>query len=221
MGEWTGEGRWDEAARESAIALRERRGGDGLWRQDDDYRGLSTLHGVAGNTLALLRFEADAAVASESAAVLSRHAFCEDGLADWPGSPRSQLTRPQTAGSVSSGAPARRVSSPVPGSISTRTSCSPAPSSSGVRARTATRRPRPLPRHLGQRLRPPQGVARTGDEHWLERARRFAVHALAQAERIAAANGDRRYSLFNGTSAPPSSRRVPRRRSSLPNRRRM
>ena len=95
MGEWTGEGRWDEAARESAIALRERRGGDGLWRQDDDYRGLSTLHGVAGNTLALLRFEADAAVASESAAVLSRHAFCEDGLANWPGSPRSQLTRPR------------------------------------------------------------------------------------------------------------------------------
>ena len=32
---------------------------------------------------------------------------------------------------------------------------------------------------------------------WLERERRFAVHALAQAERIAAANG-RRYSLFNG-----------------------
>ena len=40
--------------------------------------------------------------------------------------------------------------------------------------------------------------ARTGDEHWLERARRFAVHALAQAERIATANGRRRYSLFTG-----------------------
>src|SRR6476620_7182544 len=53
MGERTGEHRWDEAARESATALRERRGGDGLWRQDDDYRGLSALHGVAGNTLAL------------------------------------------------------------------------------------------------------------------------------------------------------------------------
>src|SRR5829696_5040779 len=38
MGEWTGERRWDEAARESATALRERRGDDGLWRQDDDYR---------------------------------------------------------------------------------------------------------------------------------------------------------------------------------------
>src|SRR5690242_17495173 len=95
MGEWTGERRWDKAARESATALRERRGGDGLWRQDDDYRGLSTLHGVAGNTLALLRFGWDDAVASESAAVLSRHAFCEDGLANWPGTPRPQLERPR------------------------------------------------------------------------------------------------------------------------------
>ena len=34
---------------------------------------------------------------------------------------------------------------------------------------------------------------RTGDERWLERARSFAVHALAQAE---AAPG--RYSLFTG-----------------------
>ena len=39
---------------------------------------------------------------------------------------------------------------------------------------------------------------RTGDERWLDRARRFATHALAQAERIALANGRRRYSLFTG-----------------------
>src|ERR671932_356932 len=68
MGEWTGERRWDDAARESATAVRERRGDDGLWRQDDEYRGFSTLHGVAGNTLALPRLEAAAAVANESAA---------------------------------------------------------------------------------------------------------------------------------------------------------
>ena len=43
-----------------------------------------------------------------------------------------------------------------------------------------------------------KAFARTGDEHWLERARRFAVHALVQAERLAAANGRRRYSLFTG-----------------------
>jgi hypothetical protein len=59
MHEWTGEARWMEVARESGLALRARRGDDGMWRQDDDYRGLGTLHGAAGNTLALLRLEPD------------------------------------------------------------------------------------------------------------------------------------------------------------------
>jgi hypothetical protein len=40
--------------------------------------------------------------------------------------------------------------------------------------------------------------ARTGDDRWLERARRFAVHAFRQAERLRAANGRGRYSLWTG-----------------------
>ena len=40
--------------------------------------------------------------------------------------------------------------------------------------------------------------ARTGDELWLERARRFAVHALAQVERARAERGRGRYSLWMG-----------------------
>lgn len=43
-----------------------------------------------------------------------------------------------------------------------------------------------------------KAFARTGDEVWLQRARGFAVHALAQAERIETTTGRRRYSLFNG-----------------------
>ena len=43
-----------------------------------------------------------------------------------------------------------------------------------------------------------KAFARTGDERGLERARRFAVHALAQAGRLSAANGRRRYSLWTG-----------------------
>jgi len=43
-----------------------------------------------------------------------------------------------------------------------------------------------------------KAFARTGDERWLERARRFAVHALGQAERLRAANGRGRYSLWTG-----------------------
>jgi lantibiotic modifying enzyme len=199
MGEWTGEGRWHEAARESAIALRERRGGDGLWRQDDDYRGLSTLHGVAGNTLALLRFEADAAVASESAAVLSRHAFCEDGLANWPGSPRSQLTRPRDGGIClqwCTGAPGVVAGAweyldenllLAGAELIWRAGAHRDEKGHGLCHGTS-----------GNGFALLKAFARTGDEHWLERARRFAVHALAQAERIAAANGHRRHSLFNG-----------------------
>jgi hypothetical protein len=39
---------------------------------------------------------------------------------------------------------------------------------------------------------------RTGDERWLERARRFAVHALGQVERGRARRGRGRYSLWTG-----------------------
>jgi hypothetical protein len=41
-------------------------------------------------------------------------------------------------------------------------------------------------------------VTCTGDENWLEQARRFAVHALGQVERLRAANGRGRYSLWTG-----------------------
>jgi len=39
---------------------------------------------------------------------------------------------------------------------------------------------------------------RTGDELWLERARRFASHALEQARRARLARGHGRYSLWTG-----------------------
>ena len=199
MGEWTGERRWDEAARESAAALRERRGGDGLWRQDDDYRGLSTLHGVAGNTLALLRFEPDAADADESAAVLSRHAFREDGLANWPGTPRPQLTRPRDGRIVlqwCTGAPGVVAGAwnyldedllLAGAELVWRAGAHQDEKGHGLCHGTA-----------GNGFALLKAFARTGDELWLERARRFAVHALAQAERIATASGRRRYSLFTG-----------------------
>ena len=199
MGEWTGERRWDEAARESAAALRERRGGDGLWRQDDDYRGLSTLHGVAGNTLALLRFEPDAADADESAAVLSRHAFREDGLANWPGTPRPQLTRPRDGRIVlqwCTGAPGVVAGAwnyldedllLAGAELIWRAGAHQDEKGHGLCHGTA-----------GNGFALLKEFARTGDELWLERARRFAVHALAQAERVATASGRRRYSLFTG-----------------------
>lgn len=41
-------------------------------------------------------------------------------------------------------------------------------------------------------------LERTGDELWLERARRFAVHAISQVERVRAAHGKGRHSLWTG-----------------------
>lgn len=43
-----------------------------------------------------------------------------------------------------------------------------------------------------------KAFARTGDERWLGRARRFAVHALGQVQRLRAERGRGRYSLWTG-----------------------
>ena len=200
MHESTREARWIEAARESAQVLRARRGEDGLWRQDDDYRGLGTLHGAAGNTLVLLRFERDEALAAETAAVLVRHAFREDGLANWPGSPRPQLADPRrgesirlqwctgAAGVVAGAWDYLDEDLVLAGAeLVWRAGAHQDEKGHGLCHGTS-----------GNGFALLKAFARTGDERWVERARHFAMHALAQAERIAAANGRRRYSLFTG-----------------------
>ena len=45
---------------------------------------------------------------------------------------------------------------------------------------------------------------RTGDELWLERARRFAMHAIEQVEQARAEHGRGRHSLWTGDPARPS-----------------
>jgi hypothetical protein len=190
--EWTQEPRWEEAARESATMLRRRRGDDRLWRQDDDYRGLGTLHGAAGNTRALLRFEADDMLARETAAVLAQHALQEEGCANWPGAPGRQPGRLQWC----TGAPGILAGAwdyldeelLIAGAeLIWRAGAHGDVKGHGLCHGTS-----------GNGFALLKAFARTGDERWLERARRFAVHALSQAERLASANGRRRYSLFTG-----------------------
>jgi Lanthionine synthetase C-like protein len=199
MHEWTEEPRWLTAARESASVLRERRGEDGLWRQDDDYRGLGTLHGAAGNTLALLRVEPDETLARETAAVLARHAVREGGLANWPGASGRPLARPRD-GRIClqwcTGAPGILAGAweyldeelVVAGAeLIWQAGAHVDEKGHGLCHGTS-----------GNGFALLKAFARTGDELWLERARRFAVHALSQAERLASADGRRRYSLFTG-----------------------
>jgi lantibiotic modifying enzyme len=192
MGEWTGEPRWEEAARESAAALRARRGEDGLWRQDNDYRGLGTVHGAAGNTLVLLRVEPDETLAAETGAVLARHAVREDDLANWPGAPTRQVGRLQWC----TGAPGILAGAweyldeellLAGAELIWRAGAHGDEKGHGICHGTS-----------GNGFGLLKAFARTGDEQWLERARMFAVHALAQAERIRAANGIGRYSLWTG-----------------------
>jgi hypothetical protein len=192
MHEWTDESRWVDAARESAQVLRDRRGEDGLWRQDDDYRGLGTLHGAAGNTLVLLRVEPDETLASETANVLAGHAVREDGLANWPGAPGRELVRLQWC----TGAPGILAGAwdyldeelVIAGAeLVWQAGAHGDEKGHGLCHGTS-----------GNGFALLKAFARTGDERWLERAHRFAVHALAQAERLAATNGRRRYSLFTG-----------------------
>src|SRR5438067_3638779 len=181
MGGWTQEPRWEEAARETATAVRARRGMDGLWRQDDDYRGIGTLHGAAGNTLALLRFEPDDALASETAAVLSRHAVRADGLANWPGATGRPLVRPRD-GRIClqwcTGAPGVLTGAwdyldegllLAGAELIWRAGAHCDGKGHGLCHGTS-----------GNGFALPKAFARTGNEHWLGRARRVAVHALAQ-----------------------------------------
>jgi lantibiotic modifying enzyme len=187
MHEWTGEERWAEAARVSAESLASRRDADGLWTQrlwGTSFRGVGTVHGLAGNALALLQVDdpGSEALRAESAAALARAATREDGLANWSFERKVQWC---------AGAPG--IVSAARGYLDEELLLAGA--------------------ELVWRAGPPGGekghgichgtsgngfallaaFERTQDELWLGRARRFAVHALAQAARMPG-----RYSLFTG-----------------------
>jgi hypothetical protein len=199
----TGEERWLEAARESAHAVRSRRDQDGVWTQrlygGKPSRLLGPAHGLVGNVHALLSHEDDGDLRQETAALLTREAIVEDGLATWPGSFGGPLA-------PASGSGIRlQWCHGAPGMVSTareyldeelllagaeltwRAGAHGKEKGAGLCHGTA-----------GNGFALLAAFARTGDEAWLERARRFAVHALAQADRLAGESGSRRFSLFTG-----------------------
>jgi hypothetical protein len=207
MLEWTGDPRWAEAWRESADELWGRRDPDGLWTQrlyGEASRRLDASHGLAGNVLALLAGGdlldegRRRALERDSATVLARTAVVEDGVANWPVDADGDLVGED-------------------GQIRVQW-CMGGP---GIVCSAAGYLDEELllaGAGLAWRAGPPgiekgpcicHGTAasgysflkvfrRTGDERWLERARRFAVHALGQVERGRAARGCGRYSLWTG-----------------------
>jgi hypothetical protein len=202
MLDWTGEERWADAWRESSDVLWARREADGLWTQDlygETFPELGPPHGVVGNALALLSAsellepERREILERETSAALARTAVVEDGLANWPFAQGKPLMSSD-------------------GQIRVQW-CSGGP---GIVASAASYLDEELLLAGAELvwLAGPHGMEkgpgichgtggngyaflkvfeRTGDERWLERARRFAVHALEQVRRKPG-----RYSLWTG-----------------------
>jgi lantibiotic modifying enzyme len=202
--ERTGEDRWRRAWNESAAALLARREPNGSWAQrlyGREFRGLGPAHGLVGNVQALRPFmenEERASLERNARDVLERTAFVEDGLANWPHSERKTLPSPDGQIRVQwcAGAPGIVIGAAdyldeelllAGAELPWRAGPPGLDKGPGICHGTA-----------GNGYAFLKAFARTGDERWLARARRFAVHALEQVERLRAENGRGRYSLWTG-----------------------
>ncbi len=201
----TGDERWREVWQESADALWSRRGGEGFWMQrlhGHEVSYLGPVHGLVGNVQALLPLldvERRASLERDTAAILERTALVQGGLANWP-----PVERPELPGS--DGQIRVQWCHGAPGIIS---SASPHLSEELLLAgseliwragphRTGEKGPGICHGTAGNGYAFLKAFECTGDERWLERARRFAVHALGQVKRLRAERGRGRYSLWTG-----------------------
>jgi hypothetical protein len=205
MHELTGEARWLELWRESAAWLREAWDPDtGLWTQHlygRVYQSFGPAHGFAGCMLALAR-DADHELHRRAAVATARYAIEEDGLANWPPASDEGLVH-KRSGSI-------RVQwcHGAPGVVASLASFAPNDHEHGRLLRAGgelTWRAGPLAK--GANLchgTAGNGYAflalleRTGDELWLDRARAFAMHSIAQVDLARAEFGQGRYSLWSG-----------------------
>lgn len=203
MHEATGDERWADAWKECADALLARRDAQGLWTiqlYTRSYRGLTPPHGVVGNVAALLdggpllENGVRETLVRDTNEILKRTAVFEDGVANWPHPEGSELETDDgeirlqwckgAPGVVIGAAPYLDEELLLAGAELTWRAGPHGPDKGpGICHGTA-----------GNGYALLKTFERTGDELWLERARRFAVHALEQVER----KGSSRYSLFTG-----------------------
>jgi lanthionine synthetase-like protein len=178
---------WDDLARESAAALASRRDPDGPWTQElwgTSFRGIGTVHGLAGNVRALLQVDdpRNERLRADSAAALARAASREDGLANWSSEAKLQWCA-GAPGIVSAARDYLDEELLLAGAELVWQAGAPgAEKGHGICHGTS-----------GNGFALLAAFERTQDELWLDRARRFAVQALAQA-----AGMPGRYSLFTG-----------------------
>jgi Lanthionine synthetase C-like protein len=199
MHEWTGDQRWRAVRDDTAEAVLARRESNGLWTgrlYGQEVKGLTPPHGVVGNVQALrpvLDAKRRGVLERDTAAILARTAIRENGLANWP--PRDRPTLPGPDGQIRvqwcAGAPGMVAAAwdymdedllLAGAELAWKTGPSSLEKGPGICHGTA-----------GNGYAFLKAFARTGDELWLERARKFAVHALEQVERLPG-----RYSLWTG-----------------------
>jgi lantibiotic modifying enzyme len=206
MYERTREDRFAELWRESARALLARQERDGLWTQDlygDRLRYIGAAHGFAGNVRALLAapewLDAPAVVEARAISTARAFALTEGKLANWPALDIGSRT----------GAPPRvQWCHGAPGVITSLAHLGVGDDAHSALMDAAGQlvwEAGPPSRNCGLcHGTSGNGFAflalfsRGGDERWLERARAFAMHAIAQVTRLRALTGHGRYTLFTG-----------------------
>jgi Lanthionine synthetase C-like protein len=201
----TGDARWADAWRQSAEELWRRRYLDGFWTYPPYGKGIGASHGIGTNTNVLLAggelFPDDRRepLVAGTAEALQRTAVVEDGLAnwamaaedcgelEWAGEIRLQWCH-GGAGVVASAAAYLDEQLLLAGAeLVWKAGPQNMDKGPGICHGTA-----------GNGYALLKTFERTGDELWLERARRFAVHALGQVERWRTERGRGRYSLWAG-----------------------
>ena len=204
--ERTGDSAWLDAWRASADWLWDE-WRDGVWHQAIFGRTsviLGPAHGLAGNVLALAQgdhLETDRRQELERRVVdtLSRYAVRADGVVQWPPSLEEAERPDKWRLQWCHGAPG--IVASVAGFARADDEWTDLLEAGGE----LTWRAGPLAKGPGLcHGTGGNGYAflklfeRTGDERWLERARRFAMHAIAQVERARETYGRGRYTLLTG-----------------------
>ncbi len=175
-----------------AEALLNRRDENGLWTQrlyGQEYQSLTPPHGLVGIVQAL----ADKAPKDDARRILAESAHREDGCANWPPRPRPNLPGPDGEIRLQwcTGAPGIVIGAAdyldedlLLAGAELVWQAGPHGEEKGPNICHGT---------AGNGYALLKAYARTGDDQWLERARRFATHALEQVERMPS-----RHSLFTG-----------------------
>ena len=176
-----------------SAALLSRRDENGLWTQrlyGQEYQSLTPPHGLAGIVQAL----GIESLKDEARQILAASAHRENGFANWPPRPRPDLPGPdgQIRLQWCSGAPG--IVTAAWDYLDEDLLLAGAELIWRAGPHGDEKGPNICHGTAGNGYAFLKAFARTGDERWLERARRFAMHALEQVDRMPS-----RYSLFTGS----------------------